>query len=84
MLGVKFFIVLLSCGIGESKKFVNISGDIIIGALFPIHGKGHELENCGKIQVRKNQFSEKCVKFINVWSSRYHYSYLSLSINSHF
>ncbi|XP_066587920.1 metabotropic glutamate receptor 3-like isoform X1 [Prorops nasuta] len=35
----------------NARMYLNVSGDIIIGALFPIHKKGLNGENCGKIQL---------------------------------
>lgn len=36
---------------GNSKFYVNVTGDITLGALFPVHRKGSNGANCGKIQV---------------------------------
>ncbi|KAJ8688366.1 hypothetical protein QAD02_024161 [Eretmocerus hayati] len=44
------WLVFTWCSVVEARMFVNISGDLILGALFPIHKKGPDLENCGKIQ----------------------------------
>jgi hypothetical protein len=33
------------------RKFLNYTGDIMLGALFPIHHKGSGGTECGKIQV---------------------------------
>lgn len=32
--------------------YVNVTGDITLGALFPVHRKGINGESCGKIQVK--------------------------------
>lgn len=34
-----------------ATKYLNTSGDIMIGALFPIHNKGQGPTECGKVQV---------------------------------
>ncbi|XP_011501835.1 PREDICTED: metabotropic glutamate receptor 3-like [Ceratosolen solmsi marchali] len=46
-----YVLLISACKIVEAKVFVNISGDIILGALFPIHKKGLGTEKCGKIQM---------------------------------
>ncbi|XP_033223425.1 metabotropic glutamate receptor 8-like [Belonocnema kinseyi] len=35
----------------DAKMYVNVSGDIVLGALFPVHRKGINGDNCGKIQA---------------------------------
>ncbi|XP_031777068.1 metabotropic glutamate receptor 2-like isoform X2 [Nasonia vitripennis] len=45
------FLLASACAVAEARAFVNISGDVILGALFPIHRKGSGSENCGKIQL---------------------------------
>jgi hypothetical protein len=47
-----FLLIISTFTILDANLFVNISGDVILGALFPIHRKGVGTENCGKIQVR--------------------------------
>lgn len=34
-----------------TQKLVNVSGDFILGAIFPIHQRGTGFEACGEIQV---------------------------------
>jgi hypothetical protein len=43
---------LLVPSLSASRKYLNYSGDIMLGALFPIHHKGSGRADCGKIQVR--------------------------------
>ncbi|KAK2583346.1 hypothetical protein KPH14_009344 [Odynerus spinipes] len=45
------FLLLASCTLANARTYLNVSGDIILGALFPIHGKGDLGEYCGRIQV---------------------------------
>jgi hypothetical protein len=45
---------LLAPSSSGSRKFLNYTGDIMLGALFPIHHKGSGGAECGKIQVRLN------------------------------
>lgn len=33
------------------KQYLNYSGDIMLGGLFPIHKSGHRISECGEIQV---------------------------------
>jgi hypothetical protein len=42
---------LLVPSLSASRKYLNYSGDIMLGALFPIHHKGSGKVDCGKIQV---------------------------------
>lgn len=42
---------LLVPSLSASRKYLNYSGDIVLGALFPIHHKGSGKTDCGKIQV---------------------------------
>ncbi|XP_043461432.1 metabotropic glutamate receptor 8-like isoform X2 [Leptopilina heterotoma] len=43
-------LIALITSIADAKIYVNISGDIVLGALFPVHRKGFMGQNCGKIQ----------------------------------
>nr|XP_050866767.1 metabotropic glutamate receptor 2-like isoform X1 [Vespula vulgaris] len=45
------FLFLASCTFVNARTYLNVSGDILLGALFPIHGKGGSGENCGKIKL---------------------------------
>ncbi|XP_023315068.1 metabotropic glutamate receptor-like [Trichogramma pretiosum] len=45
------FVLFILIAVVESEKFINISGDIVLGALFPVHAKGVNGEDCGKIQI---------------------------------
>ncbi|KAL2735883.1 metabotropic glutamate receptor 4 isoform X1 [Vespula squamosa] len=45
------FLLLASCTFVNARTYLNVSGDILLGALFPIHGKGNSGENCGKIKL---------------------------------
>jgi len=38
-------------GVVFAKKYVNITGDFVLGALFPIHSRGSDSGICGEIQV---------------------------------
>lgn len=42
---------LLAALSNASPKYLNYTGDIMLGALFPIHHKGSGGAECGKIQV---------------------------------
>jgi hypothetical protein len=42
---------LLASSLSVSRKYLNYTGDIMLGALFPIHHKGSGRADCGKIQV---------------------------------
>jgi hypothetical protein len=42
---------LLTAPSRASRKYLNYTGDIMLGALFPIHHKGSGGADCGKIQV---------------------------------
>ena len=42
---------LLVPSLSASRKYLNYTGDIMLGALFPIHHKGSGTAECGKIQV---------------------------------
>ncbi|XP_023724133.1 metabotropic glutamate receptor 3 isoform X2 [Cryptotermes secundus] len=42
---------LLAPSSGGSRRFLNYTGDIMLGALFPIHHKGSGGAECGKIQL---------------------------------
>jgi hypothetical protein len=42
---------LLVPSLSASRKYLNYTGDITLGALFPIHHKGSGKDDCGKIQV---------------------------------
>lgn len=44
-------LLIVLTSIADAKVYVNISGDIVLGALFPVHRKGFLGQNCGKIQV---------------------------------
>ncbi|XP_058793488.1 metabotropic glutamate receptor 7-like isoform X2 [Phymastichus coffea] len=44
-------IIVALCQNANGRIYVNVSGDIMLGALFPIHRKGPGTENCGKIQL---------------------------------
>lgn len=50
----EIFVLLIATGAGlvDGKLYVNVTGDITLGALFPIHRKGSNGESCGKIQVK--------------------------------
>ena len=37
--------------VAEASIYVNVSGDIVLGALFPVHRQGINGQNCGQIQV---------------------------------
>jgi hypothetical protein len=45
------WLALLVPSSSGSRKFLNYTGDIMLGALFPIHHKGSGGADCGKIQV---------------------------------
>lgn len=45
--------------------YANVTGDLVLGGLFPVHRKGNNGENCGGIQVNNNLFREK-KKFLEV------------------
>jgi hypothetical protein len=45
------WLALLVPSSSGSRKFLNYTGDIMLGALFPIHHKGSGGAECGKIQV---------------------------------
>lgn len=48
---VTFLLLASFIQVDASRKYLNVSGDILLGALFPIHGKGGSGENCGRIKV---------------------------------
>lgn len=35
----------------SQQKMVNVSGDFVLGAFFPIHKRGTAMDTCGEIQV---------------------------------
>ncbi|XP_023290686.1 metabotropic glutamate receptor 3 [Orussus abietinus] len=39
------------CSLANAGMYLNITGDIMLGALFPVHKKGSNGESCGKIQL---------------------------------
>lgn len=39
--------------------YANVTGDLMLGGLFPVHRKGNNSENCGGIQVNNNFFKKK-------------------------
>ncbi|XP_015175379.1 PREDICTED: metabotropic glutamate receptor-like [Polistes dominula] len=46
------YLLMVSCfTFVNARTYLNVSGDILLGALFPIHGKGISGENCGKIRL---------------------------------
>ncbi|XP_057342026.1 metabotropic glutamate receptor 3-like isoform X2 [Microplitis mediator] len=44
------FTFITSSYLTNAKFYVNVTGDITLGALFPVHKKGTNGESCGKIQ----------------------------------
>lgn len=42
-------LVLLAAA--TDARYLNVSGDITLGALFPVHKKGSDGNDCGQIQV---------------------------------
>lgn len=42
-----------------SVLYANVTGDLLLGGLFPVHRKGNKGENCGAIQVNNNFFQKK-------------------------
>jgi hypothetical protein len=44
------------------EEFLNVEGDLVIGAFFPIHRKGPDGERCGALQVLKTYM--RAVDFI--------------------
>lgn len=50
--------------------YANVTGDLVLGGLFPVHRKGINGENCGAIQV--NNFFKKRKIFAEVkWLSKF-------------
>lgn len=46
-----FLTFITSNYLTAAKLYVNVSGDITLGALFPVHKKGSDGKSCGNIQV---------------------------------
>ncbi|XP_014203479.1 metabotropic glutamate receptor 6-like [Copidosoma floridanum] len=44
-------LIVTSFSTAEASLFANVTGDIILGGLFPIHRKGSGSKPCGKIQM---------------------------------
>lgn len=48
---VPIFLVSWLTVVGSVRVISRQDGDIMLGALFPIHAKGSSLEGCGSLQV---------------------------------
>lgn len=54
--------------------YANVTGDLMLGGLFPVHRKGINGENCGAIQVnnffkKRKIFDNFCRSYQNLWES---------------
>lgn len=45
----------------SQQKMVNVSGDFVLGAFFPIHKRGTAMDTCGEIQVSRRSKKKKIV-----------------------
>jgi hypothetical protein len=50
---------LLAAPSSASRKYLNYTGDIMLGALFPIHHKGSRGVECGRIQVSFDFYAKR-------------------------
>lgn len=50
----------------KQVTYVNVTGDIVLGGLFPIHRRGSGGESCGEIQVRYARDSLESIKVNSV------------------
>jgi hypothetical protein len=46
-------VALAALAAATRDEFLNVEGDLVIGAFFPIHRKGPDGERCGALQVPK-------------------------------
>ncbi|XP_053971463.1 metabotropic glutamate receptor 6-like isoform X2 [Hylaeus volcanicus] len=55
MIGVLLVTLVLGCGVSSEGRvavaYANVTGDIVLGGLFPIHRRGNGGESCGEIQI---------------------------------
>jgi len=48
-------VALAALAAATRDEFLNVEGDLVIGAFFPIHRKGPDGERCGALQVPKTR-----------------------------